>query len=96
MSTSPWTAPAAPPTITIHGPVELPADLRGIHDSGAAFWPLAMARELDDALLHLRLNEPSIGLLVFRSAGDPAEVLAADACWSNTRPTGWCAKSACC
>jgi benzoyl-CoA-dihydrodiol lyase len=65
-------------TITIQGPSTLPADLRGIHDIGAAFWPLAMARELDDALLHLRLNEPAIGLLIFRSVGDPAEVLAAD------------------
>jgi benzoyl-CoA-dihydrodiol lyase len=65
-------------TITIHGPITLPADLRGIHDTGAAFWPLALARELDDALLHLRLNEPTIGLLIFRSVGDPAEVLAAD------------------
>ncbi len=37
-----------------------------------------MARELDDALLHLRLNEPSIGLIVFRTVGDPALVLAAD------------------
>ena len=37
-----------------------------------------MARELDDALLHLRLNEPSIGLIVFRTGGDPALVLAAD------------------
>jgi benzoyl-CoA-dihydrodiol lyase len=65
-------------TITILGPSEVPADLRGIHDGGAAFWPLAMARELDDALLHLRLNEPSIGLLVFRSVGDPDLVLAVD------------------
>ena len=65
-------------TITIHGPTDGPASLRGIHDAGPAFWPLAMARELDDALLHLRLNEPSIGLLVFRSAGDPAKVLVAD------------------
>jgi benzoyl-CoA-dihydrodiol lyase len=65
-------------TITIQGPADLPGDLRGIHDSGAAFWPLAMARELDDALLHLRLNEPSIGLLIFRCAGDPSLVLAAD------------------
>jgi benzoyl-CoA-dihydrodiol lyase len=65
-------------TITVQGPSELPGDLRAVHESGAAFWPLAMARELDDALLHLRLNEPSIGLLVFRSAGDPADVLAAD------------------
>jgi benzoyl-CoA-dihydrodiol lyase len=65
-------------TITIEGPGDLPGDLRGVHDSGAAFWPLAMARELDDALLHLRLNEASIGLIVFRSVGDPAQVLAAD------------------
>jgi benzoyl-CoA-dihydrodiol lyase len=65
-------------TITIQGPVDLPGDLRGIHDRGATFWPLAMARELDDALLHLRLNEPSIGLIVFRSVGDAAQVLAAD------------------
>jgi benzoyl-CoA-dihydrodiol lyase len=65
-------------TITIHGPATLPADLRGIHHAGAAFWPLAMARELDDAMLHLRLNEPAIGLLIFRTTGDPAEVLAAD------------------
>jgi benzoyl-CoA-dihydrodiol lyase len=65
-------------TITIHGPSDVPGDLRGIHDSGAGFWPLAMARELDDALLHLRLNEPTIGLVVFRSDGDPAQLLAAD------------------
>ncbi|HEY0423479.1 MAG TPA: 2,3-epoxybenzoyl-CoA dihydrolase [Rhodopila sp.] len=65
-------------TVTIRGPADLPADLRGIHDSGSGFWPLAMARQLDDALLHLRLNETSIGLLIFRSVGDPAEVLAAD------------------
>ncbi len=38
-----------------------------------------MARELDDALLHLRLNEPDLGLLVFRGTGDPKQVLAADA-----------------
>ena len=38
-----------------------------------------MARELDDALLHLRLNEPALGLLVLRTEGDIAAVLAADA-----------------
>jgi benzoyl-CoA-dihydrodiol lyase len=65
-------------SVTILGPSEVPGDLRGLHDAGAAFWPLAMARELDDALLHLRLNEPSIGLIVFRSVGDPAQVLAVD------------------
>ncbi len=66
-------------TITIQGPQTLPTNLAGIHAEGATFWPLAVARELDDAILHLRLNEPELGLLVFRSEGDPAAVLAADA-----------------
>jgi benzoyl-CoA-dihydrodiol lyase len=61
------------------GPAELPSDLAGIYAGGAGFWPLAMARELDDAILHLRLNEPELGILVFRSEGNPAAVLAADA-----------------
>jgi len=65
-------------TITLYGPASLPPDLAGIHAAGAAFWPLALARELDDAILHLRLNEPELGLLVFRSEGDPCTVLAAD------------------
>jgi benzoyl-CoA-dihydrodiol lyase len=64
--------------LTLSGPGDLPGDLRGIHEAGAAFWPLLLARELDDALLHLRLNEPAIGLLVFHSHGDAAQVLAAD------------------
>ena len=66
-------------TITIAGPASLPADAAGIHHQGAHFWPLAMARELDDALLHLRFNEPALGTIVFRSVGDPSLVLAADA-----------------
>jgi benzoyl-CoA-dihydrodiol lyase len=65
--------------ITILGPTEIPGDLAAIHAAGAGFWPLAMARELDDAVLHLRLNEPELGILVFRSEGDPTAVLAADA-----------------
>ncbi|HXC26856.1 MAG TPA: 2,3-epoxybenzoyl-CoA dihydrolase [Stellaceae bacterium] len=65
--------------ITVFGPETLPADLAGIHADGAAFWPLALARELDDAILHLRANEPELGIIVFRSERDPAFVLAADA-----------------
>jgi benzoyl-CoA-dihydrodiol lyase len=65
--------------LTIRAPARLPADLAGICAEGAAFWPLAMARELDDALLHLRLNEPALGLLVLRTEGNPDTVLAADA-----------------
>ena len=37
---------------------------------GAAFWPLALARELDDAMMHLRLNETEIGTWVLQSQGD--------------------------
>jgi benzoyl-CoA-dihydrodiol lyase len=66
-------------TVTILGPAVLPLDLAGIHRAGAGFWPLAMARSLDDALLHLRFNEPELGIIAFRSAGDPALVFAADA-----------------
>jgi benzoyl-CoA-dihydrodiol lyase len=66
-------------TITVLGPTQVPADLAGVHAEGAAFWPLAMARELDDAILHLRFNEPELGIIVFRSEGDPGSVLAADA-----------------
>ena len=46
---------------------------------GVHFWPLAFIRELDDALLHLRLNEPELGTLLFRTAGDPELVAAYDA-----------------
>ena len=42
------------------------------------FWPLAMARALDDAILHLRTNEPELGVWVLRTEGDPAIVLAYD------------------
>jgi benzoyl-CoA-dihydrodiol lyase len=66
-------------TITLLGPETIAAHLAAIHAAGDTFWPLALARELDDALLHLRLNEPDLGLLVFRSEGDPQRVLAADA-----------------
>ncbi len=65
--------------ITVLGPEVVPGDLAGVHAAGAAFWPLAMARALDDAILHLRLNEPELGVLVFRTLGDPALVLAVDA-----------------
>jgi len=65
--------------VTVRGPNMLPPGLAGIHAAGAGFWPLAMAREMDDAILHLRLNEPTLGLIVLRTQGDPARVLASDA-----------------
>ena len=74
--------------VRVLGPSELPADVAGVHAAGADFWPLAMARELDDAMLHLRLNEPALGILVFRSEGDPSAVLAADALL-DVHPDDW-------
>ena len=65
--------------ITIKAPGALPSDLTGIHQAGASFWPLALARELDEAVLDLRVNEPELGTWVFRSEGDAARVLEADA-----------------
>jgi benzoyl-CoA-dihydrodiol lyase len=67
-------------TVTIHGPGEPPpASVEAMHGQGAQFWPLRLARELDDAILHLRLNEGEVGVLIFKSQGDPALVLAHDA-----------------
>src|ERR1700752_2328212 len=56
-----------------------PADIDGMIAQGASFWPLQVARELDDAILHLRINELEIAMLVFKSHGEAANVLAADA-----------------
>ena len=50
----------------------------GIRAEGVRFWPLALARELDDAILHLRANEGEIGTWVFRTTGDAALVQAYD------------------
>ncbi len=66
--------------LTVSGPTgEPPADASAAVDQGAAFWPLTLARELDDALLHLRLNETRIGQLVIESEGDVGSVAAFDA-----------------
>lgn len=66
-------------TITVRAPAGIPpADLAGIHAAGAGFWPLALARQLDDLILHLRTNEEDIGVWVFRSEGDPTTVLRHD------------------
>ncbi len=65
--------------ITIYGPgQDPPADPPGIAGEGAGFWPLAMARELDDLILDLRTNEPEIGTWIVRTQGDPDRVLAHD------------------
>jgi benzoyl-CoA-dihydrodiol lyase len=64
-------------TITLRGPLAPPpASADVLAAFGAEFWPLALARELDDAILHIRLNEFDVAAIVFKSSGDPAEVVA--------------------
>ena len=60
----------------LNGPSSAP--LADVHAAGAAFWPLALARDFDDAMMHLRLNETEIGTWVLTSQGDGALVEAYD------------------
>ena len=67
-------------TWTIHGPQStVEQDIDAIMAAGATWWPLQMARELDDAILSLRTNEPDLGTWVIKTEGDIQSVLAADA-----------------
>ncbi|MDR6889535.1 MULTISPECIES: 2,3-epoxybenzoyl-CoA dihydrolase [Variovorax] len=66
--------------ITVKAPTGTqPAGVADIEAAGAAWWPLAVCRELDDAILHLRTNELDIGTWLLRTQGDAEAVLASDA-----------------
>ncbi|HTZ02521.1 MAG TPA: 2,3-epoxybenzoyl-CoA dihydrolase [Xanthobacteraceae bacterium] len=67
-------------TVSLRGPAAPPpASADAMTTLGADFWPLKLARELDDAILNIRLNELDVAAIVFKSSGDPAQVLAYDA-----------------
>ncbi|WP_333705580.1 2,3-epoxybenzoyl-CoA dihydrolase [Ottowia beijingensis] len=67
-------------TFTVQAPSgPQPTDIAGIEALGAAWYPLQMARELDDAILNMRTNELDIGAWVLKTEGDAAAVLANDA-----------------
>lgn len=57
----------------------VPASVDDAVALGVEFWPMTLARELDDAILHLRTNENEIGIWTFKTEGDSAAVLAYDA-----------------
>ena len=66
-------------TLTVRGPErDEPSTPEAILRAGDRFWALRAFRELDDALLRLRLNEPLIGTVVVKTLGDPAAILAVD------------------
>ena len=65
--------------ITVSGPeADAPAEVAGVREQHAGFWPLAVTRELDDLILDLRINEPELGTWVLRTDGDTGRVLAYD------------------
>jgi benzoyl-CoA-dihydrodiol lyase len=84
-------------TLTVSAPRgPQPADLKAIHAAGTNWWPLALARELDDAILMLRSNDLDIGLWVLKTRGDIDAVLSADALlaqhesdWFVKETIGW-------
>ena len=72
--------------LTVGGPTTAPPeDGDAAVREGSAFWPLAMARELDDAILHLRFNEPELGLIVLRTTGDGRRAMEYDTLLESAR-----------
>src|SRR5438094_4476888 len=65
-------------TLTIRGPKQVLESVDEIHAAGDQWWPLAMARELDDAILLLRTNELELGLVLVRTEGSVETILASD------------------
>ena len=66
-------------TITLRGPdAPPPKSVDEMAAQGSEFWPLRLARELDDAILDLRINELDTAVIVFKSEGDPEQVIAYD------------------
>ncbi|MDB5897892.1 MAG: 2,3-dihydro-2,3-dihydroxybenzoyl-CoA ring cleavage enzyme [Ramlibacter sp.] len=67
-------------TFTVKGPTgPQPTDIAGIEAAGVAWYPLAIAREMEDAILMMRTNELDIGIWLVKTLGDPAAVLSSDA-----------------
>jgi benzoyl-CoA-dihydrodiol lyase len=65
--------------LTVSGPEVAPQKtVAEIELAGDSYWPLQAYRELDDALLHLRVNEPEIGLVCLRTHGEISNVIAID------------------
>jgi benzoyl-CoA-dihydrodiol lyase len=66
-----------------------PTDIAGIEALGASWYPLALARELEDAILSMRTNELDIGLWLIKTEGNAADVLAMDATLMANKDHWW-------
>jgi benzoyl-CoA-dihydrodiol lyase len=79
--------------ITVTGPsAAAPAAMDGVYAQGAAFWSLAVARELDDLILDLRTNETEIGTWTFETTGSAERVLGYDKLLLANYDTDWLAR----
>jgi len=79
--------------ITVAGPsAGAPASMADVYAQGAAFWSLAVARELDDLILDLRTNETEIGTWTFETAGSAERVLSCDELLLANYDTDWLAR----
>ncbi len=80
-------------TITVKAPTgAAAADMEGFQADGDQAWMLRCGRELDDAILHLRLNEIEVGILTFKTEGDPALLAAHEALILNNADSQWLAR----
>jgi benzoyl-CoA-dihydrodiol lyase len=83
-------------TITLSGPdAEAPSSVEELHQLGDQSWSLRLAREFDDALLHLRFNELEAGLLVIKTSGDGDRVAAHEELLFNNRESDWLCNEIC-
>jgi benzoyl-CoA-dihydrodiol lyase len=72
--------------LTIRGPQDSqPKSVEEIHAAGDSWWPIGMARELDDAILMLRTNEPELGLLLLKTEGSIDAILDLDKFLASAR-----------
>ena len=73
-------------TFEIQAPdADAPAGVDKVKKQGVNFWPLAVARAIDDALLHLRFNEPTLGTLIIKTSGNAERIAAYDELLDNNR-----------
>ena len=77
-------------TIIIQGPaVDIPASVEDLHSQGDGGWALRLARELDDAILHLRFNELETGVVLFKTSGNSEQVAAYEKLLLDNQNNDW-------
>jgi len=77
-------------TVTLLGPDDsAPSSAGELFEQGAQTWALRLARELDDAILHLRFNELELGVVVFKSVGDIDRVIEHEAMLLDNHQSDW-------